>query len=122
LDSLKLDIFQNRIFVFTPKGDVIDLPEDATPVDFAYYIHSDIGNRCTGARINEKMSPLDTMLKSGDLVEIIVDKNRAGPAEDWLKFAKTNMARTHIKSFLKKKRGGLAKIFSRRQAKTTNPS
>ncbi len=119
LDSLKLDIFQNRIFVFTPKGDVIDLPEDATPVDFAYYIHSDIGNHCTGARVNEKMSPLDTTLKSGDLVEIIVDKNRQGPSEDWLSFVKTNMARAHIKAYLKKRRGGLSKIFSR---KSTNPS
>ncbi len=122
LDSLKLDIFQNRIFVLTPEGDVIDLPEDATPVDFAYHIHTDIGNHCTGARVNEKMSSLDTMLKSGDLVEILVDKNRAGPAEDWLKFVKTNMARAHIKTYLKKKRGSLAKIFSRRSAKTANPS
>lgn len=122
LDSLKLDIFQNRIFVLTPEGDVIDLPEDATPIDFAYHIHTDIGNHCTGARVNEKMSALDTMLKSGDLVEIIVDKNRQGPSEDWLKFVKTNMARTHIKGYLKKKRGSLAKIFSRHSAKTANPS
>lgn len=119
LDSLKLDIFQNRIFVFTPKGDVIDLPEDATPVDFAYHIHTDIGNHCIGARVNEKMCPLDTTLKSGDLVEIITDKHRQGPSEDWLKFAKTNMARTHIKSYLKKKRGGLAQIFNRKSTKVT---
>lgn len=122
LESLKLDIFQNRIFVLTPKGDVIDLPENATPVDFAYYIHTDIGNHCTGSRINEKMSPLNTLLKSGDLVEIILDKNRAGPSEDWLNFVKTNMARTHIKAYLKKKRGSLSKIFSRRSPKSTNPS
>src|SRR3989339_125043 len=114
LDSLKLDIFQNRIFVLTPQGDVIDLPEDATPIDFAYYIHTDIGNHCTGARVNEKMSPLKTPLKSGDMVEIIVDKHRQGPSDDWLTFVKTNIARTHIKNYLKKKRGSLAKIFSRR--------
>ncbi|HLD86416.1 MAG TPA: RelA/SpoT family protein [Patescibacteria group bacterium] len=122
LDSLKLDIFQNRIFVLTPQGDVIDLPEDATPIDFAYYIHTDIGNHCTGARVNEKMSPLNTPLKSGDMVEIIVDKHRQGPSDDWLTFVKTNIARTHIKNYLKKKRGSLAKIFNRRFPKSTNPS
>jgi len=121
LESLKLDIFQNRIFVLTPQGDVIDLPENATPVDFAYYIHTDIGNHCAGARINEKMSQLNTPLKSGDMVEIIVDKHRQGPSEDWLKFVKTNMARTHIKNFLKKKRLSLTNLFGRRQAKPTNP-
>jgi GTP diphosphokinase / guanosine-3',5'-bis(diphosphate) 3'-diphosphatase len=103
LASLKIDIFQNRIFVLTPKGDVIDLPEEATPVDFAYQIHSDIGDRCSGARVNEKIVPLDHKLASGDLVEILVDKNRKGPGEDWLTFVKTNMARTHIKNYLRKK-------------------
>lgn len=114
LASLKIDIFQNRIFVLTPKGDVIDLPEDATPVDFAYHIHSDVGDHCTGARVNEKLVPLETTLKSGDLVEILMDKNRAGPSEDWLKFVKTNMARTHIKNYAKKKRGKFTKLFGRR--------
>jgi len=113
LKALTIDIFQNRIFVFTPKGDVIDLPEDATPVDFGYHIHSDIGNHCSGARVNEKMAPLDTKLKSGDLVEIIVDKNRSGPSEDWLKFVKTNQAKNHIKAYYKKKRRNFLNIFSR---------
>ncbi|MDP3985991.1 MAG: RelA/SpoT family protein [Candidatus Veblenbacteria bacterium] len=114
LASLKLDIFQNRIFVLTPKGDVIDLPEEATPVDFAYHIHSDIGDHCSGARVNEKLVPLETKLVSGDLVEIIMDKNRQGPSEDWLKFVKTNMARAHIKNYTKKKRSAFVKLFSRR--------
>lgn len=101
LQSLKLDVFQNRIFVFTPKGDVINLPENATPVDFAYHIHSDIGRRCAGARVNDIMTPLETMLKSGDVVEIITEKNRKKPSVDWLKFAKTNLARTRIKAQLR---------------------
>ena len=115
LAALKIDIFQNRIFVFTPKGDVIDLPEHATPVDFAYQIHSDIGDRCSGAKVNEKIATLDTKLMSGDLVEIIIDKNRPGPSEDWLEFVKTNMARNRIKTYLKHKRGNLLSLFSRKK-------
>jgi len=94
----KFEAFANRIFVFTPHGDVIDLPEGATPVDFAYYIHTDIGNKCTGSRINGELAKLDTQLKNGDMVEIITDKKRKGPSRDWLKFAKTNMARYKIRS------------------------
>jgi len=97
LESVKIDIFPNHIFVFTPKGDVIDLPENATPVDFAYHIHSDLGNQCTAARINNKLMPLSTALKSGDVVEIIADKKRARPSRDWLAFVKTRTAREHIK-------------------------
>ena len=100
LDTLKIDFFQNRIFVFTPKGDVIDLPENATAVDFAYHVHTEIGNRCNGALINDQIVSLDTPLKSGDMIEIIVDKNRKGPSRDWLKFVKTNAARQHIKQYL----------------------
>lgn len=102
LDNLKIDVFQNRIFVFTPKGDVIDLPEWATPVDFAYAIHSDIGDKCSGARINDKIVSLDTPLRSGDVVEIIVDKNRKAPSPDWLTFVKTHGARAKIRFTLKK--------------------
>ncbi len=101
VENLRIDFFQNRIFAFTPKGDVIDLPEDATPVDFAYHIHSEVGNRCTGVRVNDQLVSLDTALKSGDVVEIITDKNRKGPSPDWLKSAKTHLARTHIKNHLK---------------------
>lgn len=101
LEGLKIDIFQTRIFVFTPKGDVIDLPENASPVDFAYAIHTDLGNRCIGARVNDQLTNLETSLKSGDVVEILIDKNRKGPSSDWLKFVKTNSARDHIKTFAK---------------------
>jgi GTP diphosphokinase / guanosine-3',5'-bis(diphosphate) 3'-diphosphatase len=98
LEHLKIDAFKNRIFVYTPKGDVIELPEEATPVDFAYAIHSDIGNKAVAAIVNSAHANLDTPLKSGDIVQIITDKNRKGPSADWLKFSKTRMARSHIKS------------------------
>lgn len=96
LESLKIDLFQTRIFVFTPRGDVIDLPEDATPIDFAYHIHTDIGHKCIGAKVNDQMVALDIKLKSGDVVEILVDKNRKGPNPDWLEMVKTNSAKRHI--------------------------
>jgi GTP pyrophosphokinase len=98
LESAKLDVFSKRIFVFTPSGDVIDLPEDATPVDFAYTIHSDLGNKCSGARINNLVAKLDAKLYSGDMCEIIIDKNRKGPNPDWIKFVKTRHAKDHIRS------------------------
>lgn len=104
LEEIKVDFLQSRIFVFTPKGDVIDLPEDATPVDFAYHIHTDIGNKCNGARINEKIARLDTPLRNGDVVDIIVDKNRKGPNQDWINFVKTHTAKSHIKNQQKKNR------------------
>lgn len=98
LETLKIDIFQNRIFVFTPKGDVIDLPERATPIDVAYAVHTEIGNHCSGAKVNDQMVSLDTELRSGDLVEIITDKNRKGPSPNWLRFAVTHNARDKIKT------------------------
>lgn len=100
LESLRIDFFKNRIFVFTPKGEVIDLPEGATPVDFAYHIHSDIGDRAVGARVNGKMSALSSELTNGDIVEILVQKNKK-PSRDWLEFVKTSLARKHIRSALK---------------------
>jgi len=100
LEEMKIDFFQNRIFVFTPNGDVIDLPEDATAIDFAYNIHTEIGNKCTGALINDQMESLETPLKNGDVVEIIVDKKRKGPNPDWLAFVKTSIAKSSIKSAL----------------------
>jgi len=105
LEAIKVDFLQTRIFVFTPKGDVIDLPEGATPVDFAYHIHSEIGNKCTGALVNDKMVSLDTQLKNGDVVEIIIDKNRKAPGQDWLQFVKTHTARTHIRQSEKNSQG-----------------
>jgi len=97
IKQVKFDIFKDRIFLFSPKGDVYDLAEGSTPVDFAYAVHTDIGNQCVGALVNDKMSPLDTPLKNGDLIEIIVGKNRKGPNRDWLKFVKTSRARSKIK-------------------------
>lgn len=102
MEILKIDVFKDRIFVFTPQGDVIDLPEGATPVDFAYTVHTDIGNKCVAANVNERLVNLDTPLQSNDVVEIIVDKNRRGPNPDWLKFVKTHHARELIKAAAKK--------------------
>jgi guanosine-3',5'-bis(diphosphate) 3'-pyrophosphohydrolase len=96
LEGAKIDVFQNRIFVFTPQGDVIDLPEGATPVDFAYHIHSEIGDKCTQAMVNNELATLDRTLKNGDVVQIVTDKSRKGPSSDWLKFVKTRTARGHI--------------------------
>lgn len=98
LEGAKIDIFQNRIFVFTPQGDVIDLPEGATPVDFAYHIHTQIGDTCVGALINNEKAKLDCQLKNGDVVKIITDKNRKGPDPDWLQFVKTRTARERVAS------------------------
>ena len=100
LDSLKEDFFTNRIFIFTPKGAVIDLPEDSSPIDFAYMIHTQIGNTCASAKVNGKIAPLSTKLKSGDIVEIITNKNTK-PASKWLEYVKTNMAKKHINAHLK---------------------
>ena len=98
LESLKIDVFKDRIFVFTPKGDVIDLPEESTPVDFAYKIHTDLGNRCSGAKINNQLAKLNDTLKSGDVIQILIDKNRKGPNPNWLKFVKTTPARQKIRA------------------------
>lgn len=99
LTRLKKDFFADRIFVFTPKGDVIELPSGATPIDFAYAIHSEIGEHASGAKVNSKMVSLNTPLKTHDVIEIEV--KRAGrPSPKWLSFIKTGMARKHIKTFL----------------------
>ena len=99
LDTLKSDFFSHRVFVFTPKGDVIDLPIEATPVDFAYAVHSDLGNSMSGARVNGKMVSLETSLRNGDMVEIIT-KPRGTPSRKWHDIAKTSMARKHIRAAL----------------------
>jgi GTP pyrophosphokinase len=93
---LKIDVFKNRIFAFTPTGDVIDLPEGAIPIDFAYAVHTDIGNHCFGAKVSGKMVSLDTALKNGDVVEIITAKNKK-PSMGWLEIAKTANARSKIR-------------------------
>jgi len=101
LDSLKIDYLKDRIFIFTPKGDIIDLPEGATSVDFAYQIHSDIGHQCSGVKIDGKWSSMSQALTNGQVVEIITQKNKK-PNRDWLKFVKTNEARNRIKAWFKK--------------------
>ncbi len=107
LNELKLDMFHDRIFVFTPKGDVIDLPEDSTPIDMAYAIHTEIGNKVSQAKVNGEISALDKSLKSGDVCELIIDKNRKSPNKDWLKFVKTRHARSKIKAALSVANKGL---------------
>ena len=100
LENLKMDFFQNRIFVFTPGNDVVDMPEDSTPVDFAYAIHTDLGNTASGAKVNGRMVSLDTKLKNGDIVEIITRKD-GKPNMRWLDFTKTTLAKKHIRSHAK---------------------
>ncbi|MES2930649.1 MAG: RelA/SpoT family protein [Patescibacteria group bacterium] len=100
LEHLKMDLFQDRIFIFTPKGDVVDLPRDSSPIDFAYAIHSDIGDHAQSANVNHKMVPLHTKLANNDIVEIVVNK-KAHPSSKWLDHAKTTMARKHINAYLK---------------------
>lgn len=102
LKALKVDFFKERIFVITPMNDVIDLPAGATPIDFAYQIHSEIGNQCVGARVNGKIVPLTYELQSGDLVEILTQYGKK-PSEDWLRLVKTSMAKKYIKSALRSK-------------------
>lgn len=97
IQGLKIDFFKNHIFAFTPKGDIIDLPEEATPVDFAFAIHSEIGKSTVGAKVNNKMVPLDYHIQNGQLVEIITSKDRKTPNQDWLKFVKTSLAKSQIR-------------------------
>jgi GTP diphosphokinase / guanosine-3',5'-bis(diphosphate) 3'-diphosphatase len=103
IQDIKTNIFQDRIFVFSPKGDVIELPEKSTPIDFAYAIHTDIGNKASAALINEKMSPVSQELKNGDIIEIITEKNRKGPNLQWLEFVKTRHAKNRIKQYSESK-------------------
>lgn len=102
IKKIKFDVFKNHIFVFSPQGDVFELPEKSTPVDFAYIVHTDIGNKTVGALVNDKITTLDHSLKNGDLVEILIEKKRKGPNKDWLKFVKTSRARNKIKQYSKK--------------------
>jgi len=102
VEGVKLDVFQDQVFVFSPKGDVKDLPAGATPLDFAYRIHTDIGHRCIGAKVNNRLVPLDYKLQNGDIVEIVTTKGEHGPSRDWINIVRTSHARDKIRQWFKR--------------------
>ena len=104
LDTVKVDLFQDEVYVFTPKGDVLNLPADSTPVDFAYRIHTEVGHHCIGAKVNGRMVPLDYELKNGEIVEILTSKGPHGPSRDWLNFVKSASAKERIRKWFKSQR------------------
>ena len=104
LDALKDDVFNSQVYVFTPKGDVIELPAGSTPIDFAYRVHTNVGNKCTGAKINGKIVPINYKLQNGEIVEVITSSNSTGPSRDWLNIVQTPTARNRIRQWFKKER------------------
>jgi GTP pyrophosphokinase len=104
MEHLKLNLFDNQVFVFTPKGDVMGLTVEATPLDFAYHVHTSVGHHCVGAKVNGKIVPLDYTLHTGDICEVMVNKNSAGPSLDWISICKTSSAKHKIKQWFRKNR------------------
>jgi len=104
IHSLKVDMFADEVFVFTPRGDVINLPAGATPIDFAYNIHSAVGNHMVGAKVNGRLAPFDTRLKNGDIVEVVTSQSAHGPSRDWVKIARSSNARSKIRQWFKRER------------------
>ena len=103
-EALKVDVFSDEVFVFTPKGDVVDLPKGSIPIDFAYRIHTEVGHHCVGAKVNSKIVPLEYKLKNGDIVSVITNKSNNGPSRDWLNIVASSETRTKIRSWFKKQR------------------
>ena len=104
VDAVKVDIFEDEVFVFTPKGDVLNLPAGSTPVDFAYRIHTEVGHRCIGAKVNGRMVPLDYALSNGEIVEVLTTRSPHGPSRDWLNFVKSASAKERIRKWFKSQR------------------